>query len=407
MSVPLIPWLYNDDYKRGLLVVYPRILQRWNVASLIISECSKNCDDSCSFVIITDNPYKYDIGDVSILTYSELDEINEVLQSRIIVLFDDARMLSIISSALRIGEKEGLNGNKIIILTTWGDTLRQLTTITEKFPNLSLCDLDIVNDRNPITWRITRTSMSPRQVKYYNLVREREINAPVSNKIISYPITRMLTLYSYSDSIMLETLTRAEMCQHLDISPHSLTTKDLEQLSINGPKLMTILDGIISNYGSKQIVLTRFNQYYGVDLITEFLKLQQTPYELTEIFHLSCTDSYEDMIQTLIQFNKSSTAVLITNIVPVIHIDNISIIHIVDTYSFLTLQGVLGKINTHSITTTLTIYSHLATHPTDKSADEVLYNNLEGYIQETNQIYNDLRARGNKIIFHPVYGLLL
>lgn len=399
MATSLLNWL--DGSTQGALIVYPRTLHRCNVVAVITAEWTH-----IAVTKVSEEP------DASQYSYSNLDEINRALQNSGIVLFDDARMLAIISPALIPTPRA-----KIIVLTTWGDTLRQLNTVIEKFPGLHLLSLDIINDKVPIQWRTTRVPLSARQIYYYDIVRAREVAAPVSNRIIPYPTTRMLTLYTYPDIVMQNTLTGAQICQHTDVVTPILSDSDKRSLSEttlrpllekNGPKLLSVLDGVVSNWPAKQIVVTRFNQHYGVYLINEFLHLlsefRQNPYENNEIFCLSCTDPYEVMVETLTEFNNTPSAVLITNVVPILPLDDVSVIHVADSYSFLTLQGILTKLHKPS---ELTIYSHLAQHPQEPSADEVLYHNLEGYVQEANRIYSGLRTQAAKIIFHPTYGLMV
>jgi hypothetical protein len=249
MSITLIDWLYTDDSvitsgqsninmsnnfeKQGALIIFPRMLDRWNVASLIVSKW-----EDYKVVIVTDYPnefmetiYDNDLSGTKqiqwtdlelipfpLIKYSDLDSINRALKNTEIdiILFDDARMLATISPALQFNDFSSQTHSiiqpKILVLSTWGDTLQQLDIVTSKLPGLRLLVLDIINDIANVEWKTARVSLSPRQLKYYDQVRIREIK-DISEHSISYPITRMLTLYAYPDKIMMDTLVHKSICE--------------------------------------------------------------------------------------------------------------------------------------------------------------------------------------------------
>ena len=436
MPTPLLDWLYGAGSNplslttapQGALILFPRMLDRWNVASLIVSRW-----EGYKVVMVTDHPNEFMHGTMDasgarwtdlelipfpLLKYSDLDEINRALQNTEvdIIIFDDARMLATINSALTVISVQP----KVIVLTTWGDTMQQLNTVTSKFPDLRLLTLEVISDTANLDWKITRSPMSERQLRYYDLVRSRELKE-AADHAISYPLTRMTSLYTYPDNIMMDTLTHKYICetdqstipdtltQNSWISPSSLNT-----INENGPKLLSILDGVVSNWPAKQLIITRFNHRYGVDMITSFLRLmiaaQRNPYEWNEIFHISCTDSYETTLNTLHRFNDANAGVLITNLVPLIPLQNVSVIHIADTYAFLTLQMIIDRTHKRYLNasgTDLVIYSHLATHPHEISADEALHATLADHIREANRIYSGLISASDHIVFDPNLGLVV
>lgn len=463
MATTLIDWLYNDDFtteftpipqssnvmqnvtpkesivlpvdggipnvsKRGALIVFPRMIDRWNVASLIVAKW-----EDYKIVIVTDRPNEFmnttmDISGATwtdlelipfpLLKYSDLSEINRALQNTEvdIILFDDARMLATIAPALDVRQVYP----KIIVLTTWGDSMQHLDIVTAKFPEIRLLTLDMVSDTANIDWQVSRVQMSDRQLRYYDQIRGREISE-VSEHIINYPTTRMVTLYAYPDNIMADTISHKYICEtdqstlpdELNKSTW-LNTSYIDTLPDNGPKLLSVIDGIISNWPTKQVVLTRFNHRYGVDLITSFLQLmnksKKSPYELSEIFHTSCTDEYETSLNTFHKFNNSESGALITNIIPLIPLQNVSIIHVVDSYSFLNINTVLDRVHKRYLNKEgkdIIVYVHVATHPSEKSSDEVLYEKLVTNVTEANRIYSGLISMSGRILFDPNLGLIV
>lgn len=457
MSITLIDWLYTDDpiittpEKQGALIVFPRMLNRWNVASLIVSKW-----ENYKVVIITDYPNEFmetlyntddsflntkrihwtdlELIPFPLIKYSDIDSINRSIKNTEIdiIIFDDARMLATIAPALKwdnFSQLEPIVQPKILVLTTWGDTMEQLEVVTSELPGLRLLILDIINDIANVEWKISRVSMSERQLKYYNIIRDRELKYenpdPLTYNIgpiaRSYSRTKMLTLYAYPENIMEDTLSHRTVCETDQstipdklIESTWLNPSYINTISDNGPKLQSVLDGVISNWPSKQIIITRFNHRYGVDLITSFFQLMsednKNPYELNEIFHTSCTDDYEVIINTLHKFNDSASGILVTNIIPLIPLNDIVIIHIADTYSFLNIKMLLDRCHKRYLNQTgnnLIVCSHVATHPEEKSADEVLYENLTNNIIAANHLYTGLISQGAHIVFNSKIGLIV
>ena len=461
-SPTLLDWLYLRDpvYSQGALIVFPHALDRWNVSSLIVSKWEGH-----NVFIVTDHPDEFtraitdpntewtdlELIPFPILKYSDIADINKSLRNTEIdiILFDDARMLSTISSGLDFT----LVHPKIIVLTSWGDTYTQLDLITSKLPDLQLLSLDIVSDTMDIKWSLVKVPMSSRQLTFYDQIRKRElassdsppdttdlnpirtfgnnshrdspnyISDPTMSKYkIPYPMTRMVTLYVYPDTIMSDTLKHKTICEtdqssvpdNLDHPNTWLTMESLDSLHANGPKLESVLDGIVSNWPAKQIVATRFNHRYGVDLIVSFLHLMhragKIPYELNEIFHISCTDDYETIVNTLHKFNASESGVLVTNIVPLIPLKGVTIIQVVDSYSFLTLKMIIDRCHKRHLnrgSNGLTVYFYVSTHPTDISSDSALYTTLSNNILDSNRLYSGLIRSSRRIVFSPASGLLV
>jgi len=199
---------------------------------------------------------------------------------------------------------------KILILSTWGDSFHQLEVATAIFQGLYFLSMNIIKDTSNVEWKTLRIPMSSRQCQYYSQIRARE---DTSN--IPYPMSQMVTLYAYPDNIMKDTLSHRMICE-TDVTTYSdvwskrndnsstwITPEALTTIEEHGPKLAAILDGIISNWPLKQVVMTRFNHRYGVDLVVSFLKLLEAngknPYNEYNIYHVSCTNDYDDNLKTI------------------------------------------------------------------------------------------------------------
>jgi hypothetical protein len=214
----------------------------------------------------------------------------------------------------------------------------------------------------------------------------------------------MATLYTYPDNIMNDILSHKYICEtnHLS-SPDTLAdstwlnTSFIYSLFDDGPKLLFILDSIFSYCPSKQLIVTRFNHRFGVDLITSFLKLTSllntNPYSSDDILHTSCSDDYESSVNTFHKFNSLSNAILITNLVPLVPLKDVHIVHLTDSYSFQNAQTIIDRLHKLS-DKNLTILSHLATHPSELSSDQVLYDDLISRVSASNNLYYNLISSG-------------
>src|SRR3972149_719943 len=122
----LVDWLYTPEsdgtQRQGALIIFPRMIDRWNVTSLIVSGW-----EGYKIVIVTDHPDELmdtvtiesdeddhrlhendrlpfskwtnlELIPFPLIKYSELDKINQAIHNTEIdvVIFDDARMLAII-----------------------------------------------------------------------------------------------------------------------------------------------------------------------------------------------------------------------------------------------------------------------------------------------------------------------
>lgn len=425
MSSPhtLIDWLYTGDIgpeKQGALVLFPRMVDRWNVASTIVAGWEKHkvfiiTDHPNEFMSTLDVPHKVwtdeELIPFPLIKYSNLSDINAALRNTEIdiILFDDTRMLSIISTALDFTNLAA----KVIVLSSWGDTRSQLDTVTLKLPGLRLLKLSLINDTSTLVWSVAQAQMSARQTNLYNMVRQRELSTP--NKIL-YPQTRRVTLYAYPNEIVSETLIIKPICEVEDESSNEnwLQPRFLDTLEEDGAKLASVLDSITATWPAKQVVFTRFNHRYGVDLIFGFIQLMikegKIQYNMDEVFHVSCTDEHETTLNAFHKFNDADSALLITNIVPHIPLKGVSVIQVCDSYSFMTLKMLIDRCHKRYLGKTssnLMIYSHIATHSSEVSADVALHNTLRAEVVGANKLYDSLIAQAGWIAFDSNAGLVV
>lgn len=358
------------------LVIIPFMIDKSSIISYITSKCPK-----CR--IITDSKF---IGSIN---FSDFDNINTSLNTHDIVLFDSVRMLATIVPALNLSNITA----KLIILTTWGDTEYQLNIIINQFPYLKRLKFNISSIFH-LKWEVVCTPMTSDQLKYYDMFRHKELG---QDNLIKYKFTRMTTLYTYPDDIMQDVLNHKSICQ---VDTETVSDKLdivtwLKYLNnIETHKLSSVLDGVISNWPCKQVVHSHFNQRFGVDLIVSCLKFMENPYETSEIFSVSCIDDYDSAIETLHKFNESS-GILVTNISPFILLNDVNIIHVVDSYSFADIKMMLERCSKNN---NISIYSHTAIHPNEKSSDKALYEDLCADIKKADDLYEELNYYASNVV---------
>lgn len=434
MVISLLDWIYSSNDINGAFILYPHTLNRWNVSSFIISKW-----DNYKIVVVTDYPDEFykifteldnthwmdlELIRFSLVKYSNIDEINNLLHNSEVdlILFDDARMLSLISPLLSFNDIE----TKILILTTWGDSPDHINLITNTVTHLYLLSFNFpsINSLN-LKFHIYSSTLSSSQLSFYNKIKDYE--SKLHRQTISYPITRMITLYSYpssiQDSIINDLNNDLNICSSDNLSITDNLTSDtwlnkdfINSLPDDGPKLLSVIDSVISHWPSKQIIITRFNHRFGVDLIFSFFQLftqnLKNPYDSHNIYKISCSDDYNVTLSKLHQFNENNSSILITNIVPLIPLDDISYIHIVDTYSFPTINSLLDHTYKHSLShdkniKDLNINLHIATHPVIQSSDVSLVNSLLTSVDNYNQLFLTLTNNSYKLSFSPELGLTL
>lgn len=421
MALSLLDWLYNEP-SVGALVLFPQMLNRWNVSALMVAPFQ-----IYQVVIITDSMAEFEAATLGsstdqfqfkLHTFSELEVINQLLRNPAVdlIVFDDAKMLAIVMESLNLKQIEP----KLIVLTTWGDMQNQLDTVTERLPSLQLLSLDFIGDNAAIEWDAVVTPMSPYQYGFYTHLRQYEAR---STSILPFPVTRMVTLYTYPAEIADEVLKHQRVCQTDTSSlpdanapgrPRWMHAGYLDLLEENGAKLNAILDGIVSHWPQKQIVFTRFNHRYGVDLIASFLDLLgqkgKNPYEVSEIYAVRCTDSWDQSIKRFQAFNAASSGVLIANVIPTQPLFGITDLHLVDTYAFRDVATLIDRCHKRQLGSgPIAIHIYVARAPTEgePTADEVLSGRLTQEVIQANKLYQGLHNAALPIKYDLTTGLVV
>jgi hypothetical protein len=400
----LTNWLTASD---GALIAYPFALNRQHVAALLARNLAP-----LPIQIVSDN----EIGGISTLQYSDFAGINSALHNSDLsgVIFDSAPMLAMIAPALNFQNLE----TTVLVLTTWGDAPKYLDIITQSLPAAGLLSLDILNDNNPIQWKLVSIPMSQDQLPYYDTVRRAETTGTLSARNQPYPATRMVTLYHYpfDDTVDLTgTVCTAELPPHPDLLDHPDTWMSvgyLPTLENDGPKLAALMDAVASHWPQKQIIVTQFTHRYGVHLIASFLRLasqdRKSPYQETGVFPVQCSDDYEAYRANFVAFDSADTGILITNVVPPIPLHHVEVVHVVDSYAYTPLILTLHRVHQRHITTGgLTVYLYVATHPHEVSSDQTLVGSFGVQVHQADANFARLVQGANKIVFTPTKGLVV
>lgn len=333
-------------YDSGL-IVFPYMIDRKVIIQKIISSPMTIITDDC------ENTFP----NILFVKYSDIDTIRRSLNQHSIIIFDNARMFSIILPILDIKNISC----KIFILTTWGDLNPQ--TLLNLFPNL--WRYLIPSPSYKIEWLYIKVPLSPKQLEHYSYIKSLENESNVKN--ISYPMTRKITLYLDNKS---------QLCNSTNLCP--IISKDdfeLNSIQSNSPKLYNLYQNIDSYRSVKQIVLTQ----YHIEVLSNVL-------QSFDPIVVSSLNNENDVKNKLDLFNQEESSILLTNITPYISLKNVSIIHIVDNYAFPSIVALLNKCYKQN----LKIYIYVGTIKDEISSDEALFNDLINNIYYAHNTYDHL-----------------
>lgn len=331
----------------------------------------------------------FDINYAIISQYTDISSVNKAISNTEmdLIIFDDAKLLGVVAPLLTY--QRGPAAPKIIVLSTWGDKFQHIDNILSLF-NLCLVKYDTKSNSN-VLWSMSIVQMSNKQLEYYNQIKSSE----------QYPLskTRMVTLYKYPFEV-----NTIEICGTTPFT-QTVDREYVKSLNEDGPKLNLLINTVGSHYNAKQIIFTRFNHYYGVDLIRDFLNF----FGVKDVHTASCTDddpfsrfqTFEDSTQASraigpiglsppgprAELASDSSGILITNIIPLINLSNVEHIHVVDSYNFDTINALLDRCLNSNV---IKVHMYIASHPNEASADEILYNNFLTQVKQADVLYFEL-----------------
>lgn len=404
MSVQFINWLYSlEPPSQSSVIIFPRIFNRWNIITILVSEM-----DKYNIVIVSNYIEKFkEIQDTNwkdleltrfpLISYNNIEQLNQFMNNPDIdfIIIDDVNEFSLISSRITSNVE-----TKVVFLSTFGDDINNIIMLNNKYKNLSLLLFNVSNDKY-FDWKIINVDMSPKQQYYY----DRLTNVEIEKNIKDHQLTSKVSLYIYPVNILSNTLIKNNS-KDVILDSTWMNCETINNLNTDGNKLLALLDSIVSNWPSKQIVISNFSEYYGVDLIVSFLKLlikdKQNPYESSEILSMTDKNNKEDIFDTQNKYNMLKTGVLVTNIVPTIPLDGTTVVHIPDSYNFILFRDILDHIN-RSNTDKLMIYIYLA----NKSVDTILYQHFEEELRKAMKAFTGLKSLAKSIAFNDNLGLVI
>lgn len=375
--------------KNNVLLFFPRTLKKENVAQFLKNKLSsipkpetrlksfsrdssehklKSDSDICTHstqITVVQKFYSKDS-----LSYSDIYKISECIDKGHTVIFDDIEKFSIIENSL---SQLKLRKHKIVFLTTWGDKDSEKDKIISAYSLKSLL-LKVFPRQDLISFIEIKIPLLEKETDRYKSARIDDISSGRSPE------------YSFE------------------------TQKSL--LEKESSKTYSIVDECISNFPEKNIVYV--SNSFGLDMLKSKFQTVKNPYE-NNIFTIKCSESQENNLNELINFNSSETGILIFNIFPFIQLLGVKHLHIAENYSYKIIKEILEKINF----STFSVKFHIAT--LDKSyqildddtenliIDEYLYlksrEEMKFFTEAFNRETEDLRkivistsSQGNLII---------
>jgi hypothetical protein len=391
----LLEWLYstNDD---GALLLYPRMLPSSNVIATLLGEWT-----NYNIVVVTNaraELVNWTQGlSYQIVPYHDTSTITDYLHNASvdIIIFDDIHHLNTTSPTIKFSP----HLPKLLVLSTWGDARGDVDVLTSMIPKLSLLYFKVSQDIADITWKKIVTHMSERQISYYNRARAVDL---IQTRTLEYASSRRVSLYSEPDRLV------------CDLSEH-ITHNPSDTLQLNGAKLYAIIDTVSSFAPTKQILLSTSCIDIIHTALHHYARHRLIPYDEQQLYIVQNGMSEALQYQKLKDFSNAKDGILITNLTKLpsdIILNRVQILHITDGYEMHPLRTFirhvhtrLNKISSDKLCTPLQVLFHVAIHPREKSADEILYDKLESEIESANSVYYGLSVQADNVVYIPQTGL--
>lgn len=343
---------FSDWLKRTthsiFVIGYPFSVNRWDIVNTMTAFLPE-----MTAVSMDGNGYAYD----------DVDQINKGK----ILLFDD------ISALISQWSDYTLNReSKIMILSTWGDTIEELAKLANIFPSLQLLTFEDTKEIRFLL-RVYQVKLSKEHDGYWDKIRKEEEPG--------YPDSRKIGLYYYPEDQ--RDITGPDTIKDPERGHLGWIGEDqLNDLDQNGPKLAMMINEVVKNLGDgRQLIFSGNEDRYGIDLIRSFLSLSD--------------------IETSVNFDDGKEVIVTTGI-PLNIIEGVEHLHIPDEYNFVKCRNLLRKIVRQK---KLIIHVYIALSRYDKSVDEILANDFLRMINESDNyllLSNELQG---KLTFTEQYGL--
>ena len=411
METSLYNWI---DKSKTSLVQYPRMLDSWNIVASIIKDWR-----DVNIVVVTDRKSELQElvnEDLIIYTYSQFDEITQVIfsDSVDVVISDDISMLSNFSSALSFPTatyREKATAPNIIVMTTWGDDIDKIKAVSSKLLGEDvdmlkhLLTIDFIHDISKIEYTVQEIELNPDHLVFY------EANVNPATTLYLYPEElREISLLSCASGMCIRQSTNKDIAMDYVVEDNGwIQHEHYKQLNLNGPKIKVLIDNIKEQHAkyrdNKQIVITRYDERYGVYLLASMIRRAG----LSVITITSKDVEKNEAKRKLDVFNKSKSAILVTSVVPFVDLVGVTNIAIIDNYSIDVYKTFLQRIHKNrccraskSKPGVLDVDIYIAVYPgkKGKTIDQDLFIKFDQRSDEYDALYDNMRARAQKIVYN-------
>lgn len=400
----LFDWLQNR--KSDALIVYPRMMDRWNVVTHLLADLR-----IYSIAVVSENPSLLretagrSASDVSIVSYMDIRGINRIINGSgaDIVIFDSAPQLSMILPALSLPQNMI---PKIIVLTTWGDG-DSVHEVVKAFPSLGLLSADFMDEAPHLRWHVIKVSMSAPHREQYDITLDQER----ANNSTMFPLSRMIGSYRYPSTIHSPTAGKNNEYPDLPVKEGGWITPDhMKSLATDGAKMYALISNL-TNIPGKHVVLTLYSSRYGQDMISTFLSMNNIPVIVGE----------SPMSEKVEQFNAMENGVFVTTLIPCSELRGVSAIHIPDNYNVDSFRALLQHVYKQKCMSpndcALNVYLYANTSPSEGrgisgatrsiTVDEALLTKFSQKIDQFDELYDRLLIGSSRIIFTSDFGLVV
>ena len=399
---------FNDFLKQNKIVLigYPQLVDSSKVAFLI-SEKSKSIFKKIN-IITTD--LINSIDNIKVYNYSTAQSLLAMRNELIII--DDLESAKTLNSNSNIKFSfitELLeNNNNVIVLITFGLTRQDLDLFKSVFRSASYFWTNFLEKPFTIKRIVHKSKMTPRQENIYAIIREEEIKDNENDMNFKYS-QRICNLALPDDIFHLidtdDEPSIIEMMQSFETLSGSKF--DFEKFLNDAPKIIDLIDKIKSFPNEKQVIYTRYNKHYGVEMLKILFE-----YYGYKVYSSTSTMTKKQHLQEIEKFNEDDDPCLYITSFTFTHnynLHNITQLHLLnsDSHVLHSLLDLMFKYRLYSEKKyNITIHSYICESSNINNADSITFKNFFESQKTLITLWNSVSSKGTPLLLNGEDGLL-
>lgn len=356
MSTPLSTFLSD---KPGALMIYPPSLDISFVLSDFHSNQRLSLQDKKPLFMVSPH-----VNLPSLLPRVSYESLSPTLLDKTILFVDDISLFLLTAFSLPPNSFPPSLSSTILFFVTLGISEQQLSQLSTILPGLPHIYLSYLPNRIQLGYALILTHMTPTQSQTFDLERQNELyfaNSSLPHQYAANTYLKSMKIGNYLypfPSTSVDTTFPPD-----DVKNNGGWVTPDSPLS---PKIARLLQ-LVKETPGRHVIYSRYNERYGVQLLSAFLTLHDIPHILF----------LNDDITMLHRFNQENYKVLLLNAAPPLPIWNVSSIHFLEGYTLDTFNSLLSNIfrdnNYPRGKHLIVIYSHIASKADGNNAADISY----------------------------------